>query len=207
KQWIAEGAKYEAHWAFVPPKSSTLTSIDAIVRSRLAQEGLKPSPSADDATLRRRVALALTGLPTHETHKTYANLVDALLSSPHFGERLAIDWLDAARYADTNGYYTDAERQAWPWRDWVIRAFNDNMPFDRFTIEQLAGDLLPEATLDQKIATAFNRNHTVTNETGIIDEEYRVSYVADRVETTAATWLGLTMGCAKCHDHKFDPIT
>lgn len=210
KQWITEGAKYEAHWAFVPPKSSMQTSIDAIVRAKLAQEGLKPSPPADDATLRRRVALALTGLPPHESHetyKTYANLVDALLSSPHFGERLAIDWLDAARYADTNGYYTDAERQAWPWRDWVIRAFNDNMPFDRFTMEQLAGDLLPEVTLDQKIATAFNRNHTVTNETGIIDEEYRVSYVADRVETTAATWLGLTMGCAKCHDHKFDPIT
>ena len=219
KQWITEGAKYEAHWAFVLPRKGafqaptavenrrSLNPIDAIVRARLAQEGLKPSPRSDDATLRRRVALALTGLPTHETHKTYANLVDALLSSPHFGERLAIDWLDAARYADTNGYYTDAERQAWPWRDWVIRAFNDNMPFDRFTIEQLAGDLLPNATLDQKIATAFNRNHTITNETGIIDEEYRVSYVADRVETTAATWLGLTMGCAKCHDHKFDPLT
>jgi len=219
KQWITEGAKYEAHWAFVLPRKGafqaptavenrrSLNPIDAIVRARLAQEGLKPSPRSDDATLRRRVALALTGLPTHETHKTYANLVDALLSSPHFGERLAIDWLDAARYADTNGYYTDAERQAWPWRDWVIRAFNDNMPFDRFTIEQLAGDLLPNATLDQKIATAFNRNHTITNETGIIDEEYRVSYVADRVETTAAAWLGLTMGCAKCHDHKFDPLT
>ncbi|MFM7606790.1 MAG: DUF1553 domain-containing protein, partial [Prosthecobacter sp.] len=207
KQWIAEGAKYETHWAFVPPKSSTQTSIDAIVRARLAQEGLKPSPRADDATLRRRVTLALTGLPFHDPQKTYAKLVDALLSSPHFGERLAIDWLDAARYTDTNGYYTDEVRQAWPWRDWVIRAFNANMPFDRFTIEQLAGDLLPGTTLDQKIATAFNRNHTVTNETGIIDEEYRVSYVADRVETTAATWLGLTMGCAKCHDHKFDPLT
>lgn len=210
KQWITEGAKYEAHWAFVPPKSSMQTSIDAIVRARLAQEGLKPSPRADDATLRRRVALALTGLPPHESHetyKTYANLVDALLSSPHFGERLAIDWLDLARYADTNGYYTDGERQAWPWRDWVIKAFNNNMPFDQFTVEQLAGDLLPNPTLSQKIATSFNRNHTVTNESGIIEEEYRTSYVSDRVETTAATWLGLTMGCAKCHDHKYDPLT
>jgi hypothetical protein len=207
KQWIAEGAKYEAHWAFVPPKSETNTSIDEIVRQQLQSHGLKPSPAADDATLRRRVSLVLTGLPPNETQKSYSELVDSLLASPHFGERLALDWLDAARYADTHGYYTDAERQAWPWRDWVIRAFNENMPFDRFTIEQLAGDLLPQATLDQKIATAFNRHHTVTNETGIIDEEYRVSYVADRVETTAATWLGLTMGCAKCHDHKFDPLT
>lgn len=207
KQWIAEGAKYEAHWAFVPPKSETKTSIDEIVRQQLRTHGLKPSPPADDATLRRRVSLVLTGLPSHEAQKSYSELVDALLASPHFGERLALDWLDAARYADTHGLYTDGERQAWPWRDWVIRAFNENMPFDRFTIEQLAGDLLPQATLDQKIATAFNRNHTVTNESGIIDEEYRVSYVADRVETTAATWLGLTMGCAKCHDHKFDPLT
>ncbi|MFO1437119.1 MAG: DUF1553 domain-containing protein [Verrucomicrobiaceae bacterium] len=207
KQWIAEGAKYEAHWAFVPPKNETNTSIDEIVRQQLQSHGLKPSPPADDATLRRRVSLVLTGLPSHEAQKSYSELVDALLASPHFGERLALDWLDAARYADTHGLYTDGERQAWPWRDWVIRAFNENMPFDRFTIEQLAGDLLLQATLDQKIATAFNRNHTVTNETGIIDEEYRVSYVADRVETTAATWLGLTMGCAKCHDHKFDPLT
>ena len=215
KQWIAEGAKYEAHWAFGIPESrlqipDSVNPVDFIVHRALREQGLKPSPRADDATLRRRAALTLTGLPfheSHETHKTYSSVVDSLLSSPHFGERLAIDWLDAARYADTHGYYTDEVRQAWPWRDWVIRAFNDNMPFDRFTIEQLAGDLLPNATLDQRIATAFNRNHTVTNETGIIDEEYRVSYVADRVETTAATWLGLTMGCAKCHDHKFDPLT
>lgn len=209
KQWIAEGAEYQAHWAFVPPKAPTATSIDEIVRASLAKQGLKPSPKADEATLKRRVSLALTGLPylPNASHQSYEQLVDSLLASPHFGERLALDWLDAARYADTHGYYTDAERQAWPWRDWVIHAFNANMPFDQFTREQLAGDLLPNATLDQKIATAFNRHHTVTNETGVIEEEYRLGYVSDRVETMAATWLGLTLGCAKCHDHKFDPLT
>lgn len=209
KQWINEGAEYQPHWSFIPPLSSA-ASIDQIVHDKLAEESLHPSPEADKATLIRRVSLALTGLPPSESvdpKLTYEQIVDALLASPHFGERLALDWLDAARYADTNGYYTDAERQAWPWRDWVIQAFNANMPFDQFTIEQLAGDLLPHPTRDQLIATAFNRNHTVTNETGIIDEEYRISYVADRVETTAATWLGITLGCAKCHDHKFDPLT
>lgn len=215
KHWIAGGAAYEPHWAFVPPipvpvGNGLVNPIDAIVRASLARDGLAPSPPADDATLRRRAALVLTGLPASSFEtlpRSYDSFVDGLLASPHFGERLAIDWLDAARYADTNGYYTDETRQAWPWRDWVIRAFNENMPFDRFTIEQLAGDLLPDPTLDQKIATAFNRNHMVTNETGIIDEEYRIGYVADRVETTSATWLGLTMGCAKCHDHKYDPIS
>lgn len=210
KRWIAEGAEYQAHWAFVPPRRGAANSIDEIVRSHLALEGLQPSPPADDATLRRRVSLVLTGLPfdlKHQGHPSYAQFVDRLLASPHFGERLAIDWLDLARYADTNGYFTDGERQAWPWRDWVIHAFNENLPFDQFTIEQLAGDLLPSPTLSQKIATAFNRNHTVTNETGIIEEEYRTGYVCDRVETTAAVWLGLTLGCAKCHDHKYDPLT
>ena len=210
KQWIAEGAEFQAHWAFVSPKTTPNSSIDQIVEASLTKHGLKASPMADEATLRRRVALALTGLPADRSgqpYKSYEQLVDALLASPHFGERLALDWLDAARYADTHGYYTDAERQSWPWRDWVIRAFNANMPFDQFTLEQVAGDLLPNATLDQQIATAFHRNHTVTNETGVIEEEYRLSYVSDRVETTAATWLGLTMGCAKCHDHKFDPLT
>ena len=209
KQWINEGAEYQPHWSFIPPLSNA-ASIDQIVHDKLAEESLPPSPEADKATLIRRVSLALTGLPPSESvdpKLTYEQIVDALLASPHFGERLALDWLDAARYADTNGYYTDAERQAWPWRDWVIQAFNANMPFDQFTIEQLAGDLLPHPTRDQLIATAFNRNHTVTNETGIIDEEYRLGYVADRVETTAATWLGITLGCAKCHDHKFDPLT
>jgi hypothetical protein len=212
KQWIAGGAEYQAHWAFVPPKPGSESSIDAIVEKALAKRHLKPSPKADEATLIRRVSLALTGLPNgtgrpDESHRTYEQVVDDLLASPHFGERLALDWLDVARYADTHGYYTDAERQAWPWRDWVIRAFNANMPFDRFTMEQLAGDLVPNATLDQRIATAFNRNHMVTNETGVIEEEYRLGYVSDRVETTAAAWLGITLGCAKCHDHKYDPLT
>ncbi len=210
RQWVAAGAKYEAHWSFVPPKIAGAGSIDEIVRASLTRHGLKHALEADEVTLMRRVSLALTGLPpdTREhASASYEQTVDALLASPHFGERLALDWLDAARYADTHGYYTDAERQAWPWRDWVIRAFNDNMPFDQFTIEQIAGDLLPGATVQQRVATAFNRNHPVTNETGVIEEEYRLGYVSDRVETTAATWLGLTLGCAKCHDHKFDPLT
>lgn len=212
RQWIDEGAAYQPHWAFIPPVSQPGTTIDSIVRAALDREKLEPSPEADPLVLIRRASLALTGLPpeaaaAHDPSLNYEAWVDALLASPHFGERLALDWLDAARYADTNGYYTDAERQAWPWRDWVINAFNVNMPFDQFTLEQIAGDLLPDATVDQRIATAFNRNHTVTNETGIIDEEYRASYVSDRVETTAATWLGLTLGCARCHDHKYDPLT
>ena len=133
--------------------------------------------------------------------------MDRLLASPHFGERMAVEWLDVARYADTNGYFGDKTRSVWPWRDWVIRAYNDNLPFDQFTIEQLAGDLLPNPTVEQRIATGFNRNHMANNESGLIDEEYRTEYVADRLETTAAAWLGLTIGCARCHDHKFDPIT
>ena len=216
KRWIDEGAEYQTHWSFTKPTTDPASSIDQIVASRLSREGLQAAPEADLATLLRRVSLALTGLPptveemrafVDERRESYEQVVDRLLASPHLGERLALDWLDVARYADTNGYYTDAERQAWPWRDWVIRAFNANMPFDQFTIEQIAGDLLPNATPDQKIATAFNRNHMVTNESGIIEEEYRTGYVCDRVETTAATWLGLTMGCAKCHDHKYDPLT
>lgn len=216
KRWIDHGAEYQTHWSFTKPATDSASSIDRIVASRLNREGLHLAPEADPATLLRRVSLVLTGLPptmseiqafVDERRESYEQVVDRLLASPHFGERLALDWLDLARYADTNGYYTDAERQAWPWRDWVIRAFNTNLPFDQFTIEQLAGDLLPNATPGQKIATAFNRNHMVTNESGIIEEEYRTGYVCDRVETTAATWLGLTMGCAKCHDHKYDPLT
>src|SRR5690606_28627469 len=163
-----------------------------------------------------RVTLDLTGLPPtpeaardfleDDSENAYERLVEGLLQSPHFGEHLALAWLDAARYADTNGYFGDKPRQMWLWRDWVIGAFNENMPFDRFTIEQLAGDLLPEATVSQRIATGFNRNHIANNESGSIDEEFRVEYVVDRVDTTMATWLGLTAGCAQCHDHKFDPI-
>ncbi len=163
------------------------------------------------------MSLDLTGLPptpeelddflNDPNADAYERAVDRLLASPGYGERMAVDWLDAARYADTNGYFSDRTRQAWLWRDWVIAAFNSNMPFDRFTIEQLAGDLLPHATLAQKIATGFNRNHMANNESGIIDEEYRVQYVMDRLDATATTWLGLTLGCAQCHDHKFDPIS
>ena len=210
-------------------------AIDRFVLARLELEGLTPSPEADKPTLLRRVTLDLTGLPPTpeeveafvreseaEDAKTqegrgggradpsapsaYGRAVERLLSSPRFGERMAMDWLDAARYADTNGYFRDNARQIWPWRDWVIAAFNRNMPFDQFTIEQLAGDLLPGATTEQKIATGFNRNHMVTGEGGVIDEEYRVQYVADRLETTSTVWMGLTVGCARCHDHKFDPL-
>jgi len=227
RQWIAEGAEYQAHWSLVIPKAAPLpavkqtewprNAIDRFVLAALERKGLSFSAEADKATLLRRVSLALTGLPATPAEldafladtspQAYELVVDRLLRSPRFGERMTLDWLDAARYADTNGYFTDEVRQAWPWRDWVIRAFNSNLPFDRFTIEQLAGDLLPEATTEQKIATAFNRNHMVSNESGIIEEEYRLGYVSDRVDTTATVWLGLTMGCARCHDHKFDPIS
>ncbi len=226
RQWIEQGAEYEPHWAFTPPKTTSLpkvrqrkwmhNTIDNFVLADLERKKLKPSPEASRETLLRRASLDLTGLPptiveldaflADESSDAYERAIDRLLASPHYGERMALDWLDAARYADTNGYYYDSERNAWPWRDWVINAFNANMPFDRFTIEQLAGDLLPEPTREQKIATGFNRNHMVTNETGIIDEEFRVSYVVDRVDTTSTVWLGMTIGCARCHDHKYDPI-
>ncbi|HBJ86352.1 MAG TPA: hypothetical protein DDZ88_21345, partial [Verrucomicrobiales bacterium] len=218
QRWIAEGAEYEAHWSLIPPKlsSSSQNSIDDFIRARLQQEGLTPAPAASPETLLRRVSLDLTGLPPslaeidalkHSSHQSYEHAVDRLLASKHFGERMAVEWLDAARYADTNGYFGDKTRSLWPWRDWVIDAYNRNLRFDQFTIEQLAGDLLPNATIAQRIATGFNRNHMANNESGIIDEEYRVEYVADRLETTGTTWLGLTIGCARCHDHKYDPIT
>ncbi len=227
REWIAAGAEYESHWSFRPPLRSPLpvyrdrawarTPVDAFVLARLDREGLSPRAEADRHTLIRRVSLDLVGLPPSPDEvaafvddrqpDAFERLVDRLLASPHFGERFALPWLDAARYADTNGYFVDNERQMWRWRDWVIAAFNQNMPFDQFTIEQLAGDLLPEATLEQRIASGFHRNHPVTYETGIIDEEYRVEYVCDRVDTTAAVWLGLTLSCARCHDHKYDPIS
>ncbi|MEQ1860938.1 MAG: DUF1553 domain-containing protein [Chthoniobacteraceae bacterium] len=216
RRWVSEGAEYQPHWSFVAP-TAAVGSIDSLVRAALDREGLRPSPEADKATLIRRVSLDLTGIPpppeevdaylADASPGAYERVVDRLLASPRYGERMALDWLDAARYADTNGYFSDKARQTWPWREWVINAFNRNLPFDQFTIEQLAGDLLPGATLDQKIATGFNRNHMVTNESGIIDEEYRVEYVADRIETTSTVWLGLTVGCARCHDHKFDSLT
>jgi hypothetical protein len=226
-RWIAQGAKWQKHWSLLPPrrpalpdvndKASPHNPIDRFVRARLEREGLAPAPEADRATLLRRVTLDITGLPPTPAEDdafladcapdAYEKVVDRLLASPRYGERMAVRWLEAARYADTNGYQSDGERFMWRWRDWVIDAFNHNMPFDQFTIEQLAGDLLPNPSLEQQIATGFNRNHRGNGEGGIIPEEYAVEYVADRVETTSTVWLGLTVGCARCHDHKFDPIT
>ena len=209
KQWIAEGAKYEPHWAFVPPvKPKSGNSIDDFVRAELKKHGFQPAPKASRETLMRRLALDLTGLPPKPSDEADLNdFIDRLLQSPHYGEHMAVGWLDAARFADTNGYQVDRDRELWPWRDWVIKAFNANMPFDQFTIEQIAGDLLPGATLEQKIATGFHRNHMLNEEGGIIAEEFLAEYTADRVETTAAVWLGQTFNCARCHDHKFDPFT
>jgi hypothetical protein len=227
RRWIEQGAQWQKHWSFIPPVQPSLPEvktrlwvrnpIDFFVLERLEREGLTPSPEAPAETLLRRVTLDLTGLPpslkeidaflSDHSPNAYEKLVDRLLQSPRYGERMAIRWLEAARYADTNGYQTDAERIMWRWRDWVIDAFNRNLPFDQFTVEQIAGDLLPNATLEQKLATGFNRNHRGNGEGGIIAEEYAVEYVVDRVDTTATVWLGLTMGCARCHDHKYDPFT
>ena len=225
--WIDQGAEWESHWAFIPPERPAVppvsepewvrNPIDAFVRARLDAEGLAPSAEADRATLLRRVTLDLTGLPptpaelaaflNDDSPDAYERAVDRLLGSPRYGERMASEWLDAARYADTNGYQTDGERTMWRWRDWVIDAYNANMPFDRFTVEQLAGDMLPGATREQRLATAFNRNHSQNGEGGIVVDEFLVEYAVDRVETTSTVWLGLTLGCARCHDHKFDPVS
>jgi hypothetical protein len=227
ESWIAQGAEYAVHWSFEtpqrPPTPAALQAnwprgpVDAFVLSRANVAGMSPAPEADRTTLLRRVTLDLTGLPptpseadqfqNDESPDAFERVIDRLLANVHYGEHRAREWLDAARYADTHGYFTDHERFMWRWRDWVIDAFNHNMPFDQFTIEQLAGDLLPQPTIRQRIATAFNRNHMMTEETGVIDEEYRVEYVADRVRTVAAVWMGLTAGCAQCHDHKFDPLS
>lgn len=226
-EWIKQGAKWQQHWAFVAPvkpalpqvqnKSWPKNEIDSFVLERLEREGLTPSPEVDRATLIRRLSFDLTGLPptlkeiddflNDQSPKAYEKVVDRLLASPRFGERMAFRWLDAARYADTNGYQIDGNRTAWRWRDWVIEAFNANKPFDQFIVEQLAGDLLPNPTLDQRIATAFNRNHRINAEGGIVPEEYRIEYVVDRVDTTSTVFMGLTLGCARCHNHKYDPFT
>ena len=227
KRWIADGARWQKHWSFIRPKrpeppevsdpSWPRNPIDSFVLARLDRENLSASAETGRATLLRRVTLDLTGLPptlaeidaflNDTSPNAYEKVVDRLLKSPRYGERMAVRWLDAARYADTNGYQTDAERYMWRWRDWVIEAFNNNIPFDQFTIEQIAGDMLPSATLEQKIASGFNRNHRGNGEGGIIAEEYAVEYVVDRVETTSTVWLGLTVGCTRCHDHKYDPLT
>jgi hypothetical protein len=222
QRWIAQGAEYQEHWALLPIKRPAvpevgLHPVDAFIRERLTAEGLQPAVEAERATLIRRISLDLTGLPPTPEEvaafvgdpdpQAYERVVERLLASPQYGERMAVDWLDAARYADTNGYQVDRDRMAYAWRDWVIRAFNDNKPFDQFTIEQIAGDLLPNATLEQRIATGFNRNHMLNEEGGIIPEEFLAEYTADRVETTATIWLGQTFLCARCHDHKFDPFT
>lgn len=227
RRWIEQGAPWQRHWSLIPPRRPEVPAnrdsawprnpIDHFILERLERAGLKPSAEAARATLIRRVSLDLTGLPptpaevdsflADQSPEAYEKVVDRLLASPRYGERMAFEWLNAARYADTNGYQTDAERSMWRWRDWVIDAFNKNMPYDEFTIEQIAGDMLPNARLDQIIASGFNRNHRGNGEGGIVPEEYAVEYVADRVDTTSTVWLGLTMGCARCHDHKYDPIT
>lgn len=227
RQWIAEGANWNEHWAYVTPKVPTLpapvkdwkqnNAIDLFIQSRLLQVGLSPERQADKTTLIRRLTLDLTGLPptvaevdaflADNSAQAYERLVDRLLQSERYGEHMARSWLDAARFADTHGLHLDNERSIWPYRDWVIQSFNQNMPFDQFTVEQLAGDLLPEPSLNQRIATGFNRCNVTTSEGGSIDEEYYVRYAVDRVETTATVWMGLTAGCAACHDHKFDPLS
>jgi hypothetical protein len=227
RRWIAAGAVYKPHWAFVPPKQSALpkvqnpawcrNAIDCFILARLEKQGLKPSPEADRITLVRRVTLDLVGLPptpeeadaflNDKAPNAYERLVDRLLASPHYGERWARRWLDLARYADTNGYEKDRFRSVWPYRDWVIDAFNRDMPFDQFTIKQIAGDLLPNAGVEERVATGFHRNTMLNEEGGIDPLEYRYYATVDRVATTGTAWLGLTVGCAQCHTHKFDPIT
>jgi hypothetical protein len=226
KRWIDEGAAWGGHWAYQAPRRpappAVITEawpknpIDRFILNRLEREGLQPSGEAPRESLIRRVTLDLTGLPPtlkevdaflqDRSDLAFENLVDRLLDSPHYGERMAWDWLDAARYADTNGYQGDPTRSMWYWRDWVIDALNRNMPFDQFTIEQLAGDLLPNPSRSQLIATGFHRNHMINGEGGRIAEESRVDYVQDRVETTGTVWMGLTFNCCRCHDHKFDPF-
>uniref|UniRef100_Q02AF0 Cytochrome c domain-containing protein n=1 Tax=Solibacter usitatus (strain Ellin6076) TaxID=234267 RepID=Q02AF0_SOLUE len=227
RAWIEQGARWQSHWSFTAPVRPELppvrnagwvrNPIDRFVLARLEREGLTPAAAADRARLLRRVTFDLTGLPPtlgeldafleDQSADSYEKVVDRLLASPRYGERMAVDWLDAARYADTHGYQVDPEKEMWPWRDWVIDAFNRNMPYDRFTVEQIAGDLLPNATLEQKIATGFQRNHRINSETGSIAEEFQAENVVDRVSTLGAVWLGLTVGCARCHDHKYDPLT
>ena len=230
KTWIAQGAEYQKHWAFIPPvKTEPPTAenndaiqhnaVDAFIQDQLKQVRLTPSPAADPITLMRRVSLDLTGLPPsiaevdtflkafeQNPETAWVEFVDRLLQSPHYGERWGRWWLDQARYADSNGYSVDAPRSIWKYRDWVVDALNKDLPFDQFTVEQLAGDLLPNATVAQLVATGFHRNTPINQEGGIDPEQFRIDSVFDRVATTGTVWLGLTIGCCQCHDHKFDPI-
>lgn len=227
RRWMEQGAEYEKHWAFIPPKKVDLPTvsqpkwvrnpIDQFVLAKLDQEGLSPSPEADKATLIKRLYADLVGLPPTPKEvldfeqdvspEAYEKLVDRLMQSDHYGERMALPWLDAARYADSNGFQQDGDTWQWMWRDWVVKALNENLSFDQFVIWQLAGDLLPDASVEQKIASGFNRNHMLNGEGGAIAEEQRFVILFDRMDTTATTFLGLTMSCAQCHDHKYDPIT
>ncbi len=226
KSWVLSGAAYEEHWAFLPPSRPGVPEaipapgrnpIDHFVGRRLAAAGMQFSPEADRATLIRRVSYDLTGLPPTPAEveafladgspDAYEKVVDRLLASPRYGERMTLAWMDAARYGDSSVMHADGPRDMWPWRDWVIRAYNANMPFDQFTVEQLAGDLLPDATVDQRVASGFNRNHATSDEGGAFAEELRVEYVVDRVQTTSNVWMALTMECGQCHDHKYDPIS
>ncbi|RMG16037.1 MAG: DUF1553 domain-containing protein [Bacteroidetes bacterium] len=227
EKWILQGAEYKKHWAFIPPEKQALPAvkwttwpqneIDYFILARLEQMGLRPNEEADKARLLKRLAFDLTGLPpslelqqrfmADNSPHAYAKVVDELLQSPHYGEKMAIPWLDVARYADSHGYQDDGFRTMWPWRDWVIHAFNENYPYDKFVTWQLAGDLLPEPTKEMLLATGFNRNHKITQEGGVIDEEYRIEYVTDRTNTFGKGLLGMSFRCAKCHDHKYDPIS
>ena len=227
KAWIEQGAEWEGHWAFLPvqetrePKTGlprwVRNPIDSFILETLSKNGLLPSPETDKRTLIRRVYFDLTGLPPtpeetndfllDHTPSAYEKIVDRLLASDAYAERMTLVWMDAARYGDTSVFHDDGPRDMWPWRDWVLNAYKNNMPFDQFSVEQLAGDLLPNATEAQKIASGFNRNHATTDEGGVIAEEFRVEYVVDRVKTTGNVWMGLTMECAQCHDHKYDPIS
>ncbi|MCA9034114.1 MAG: DUF1553 domain-containing protein [Planctomycetaceae bacterium] len=230
KQWVEMGAPWEGHWSFLAPHRPNVpmfeepdrqnwirNPIDAFIMQQLAAENLKPNNEADKERLLRRVTMDLTGLPptieqidafiADSSDDAYEKVVDRLLASPHYGERMAVVWMDAARYGDTSVFHADGPRDMWPWRDWVIEAYNRNMPFDQFTVEQLAGDLLPEATTEQKVATGFLRNNATTDEGGLIEEEYRVEYAIDRVKTTSMVWMGLSMECGQCHSHKYDPIS
>ena len=235
RAWVAEGAKAPedeepgrfTHWAFVPPARTELPAvrhtawvrndIDRFILARLEKENIAPSPEAERITLLRRVSLDLTGIPpspeqvdaflSDPSPDAYERAVDRLLASPHYGERWGRIWLDVARYSDSDGYSIDSPRQIWKYRDWVVEAFNRDLPFDRFVIEQLAGDLLPDPTVDQRVATGFNRNTQINQEGGIDPEQFRIEAVFDRVNTYGTAFLGLTVSCAQCHDHKFDPIT